>query len=91
MGQQHAGNGIRRHGPESNLRGFHGVQRFPTVKTLVAQEKTLDKASSQKNKEIDEALQGIRRGLEDVKNGRTRPVDQAFAQIRRRRKSPRKG
>lgn len=30
-----------------------------------------------------EALAGIRRGLEDIAAGRTQPVDEAFAEIRR--------
>jgi prevent-host-death family protein len=37
---------------------------------------------------IDEAqaIEGIKRGLEDVRRGRTKPVDRAFADIRRRLK-----
>lgn len=37
-------------------------------------------------KRIDraEAIEGIRRGLEDVKHGRTRPADEAFDEIRRK-------
>jgi|SRR5215208_1119213 len=41
-------------------------------------------------KDAAEALEGIRRGLEDVKHGRTRPARQALEEIRRRRKIPRK-
>jgi prevent-host-death family protein len=41
-------------------------------------------------KEEAEALEGIRRGIEDVKHGRTRPARQALEEIRRRRKIPRK-
>lgn len=41
-------------------------------------------------REEAEALEGIRRGLEDVKNGRTRPAREALEEIRRRRKIPRK-
>jgi prevent-host-death family protein len=37
-----------------------------------------------------EAIEGIRRGLEDVGCGRTKPVDEAFADIRRRLKIPRR-
>jgi prevent-host-death family protein len=36
-----------------------------------------------------EALEGIRRGLEDLKAGRTRPARQALSQIRRKRRIPR--
>jgi prevent-host-death family protein len=37
-----------------------------------------------------EAVEGIRRGLEDVKHGRTKPLDRAFADIRKRLKIPRR-
>jgi len=37
-----------------------------------------------------EALAGIRRGLDDVAHGRTRPARQAIEAIRRRRNIPRK-
>jgi PHD/YefM family antitoxin component YafN of YafNO toxin-antitoxin module len=33
---------------------------------------------------LDEAVKGVRRGLEDVKQGRTQPVGQAFADIRKK-------
>jgi PHD/YefM family antitoxin component YafN of YafNO toxin-antitoxin module len=45
-----------------------------------------DAASYQKLLRIAEearALEGIRRGLEDVRGGRTRPLAEAFADIRR--------
>src|SRR4051794_10287857 len=41
-------------------------------------------------KEEAEALEGIRRGILDVKHGRTRTARQALEEIRRRRKIPRK-
>jgi hypothetical protein len=31
-----------------------------------------------------EAITGIKRGLEDVKHGRTRPLEDAFADLRRK-------
>jgi prevent-host-death family protein len=36
-----------------------------------------------------EAIEGIRRGLEDVKHGRTQPADEAFEEIRRKYNIPR--
>lgn len=36
-----------------------------------------------------EAIEGIQRGLADVKAGRTRPARQAFARLRRKRDVPR--
>lgn len=36
-----------------------------------------------------EAIEGIRRGLEDVKHGRTQPIDEAFEEIRRKHNIPR--
>ncbi len=36
-----------------------------------------------------EAIEGIRKGLEDVKHGRTQPADQAFEEIRRKYNIPR--
>jgi prevent-host-death family protein len=36
-----------------------------------------------------EAIEGIRRGLEDVKHGRTQPADEAFEEIRRKYHIPR--
>jgi prevent-host-death family protein len=50
-----------------------------------------DAASYQKLLDIaDQAkvLEGIRRGLEDMRAGRTQPVDEAFADIRRDLKLP---
>lgn len=35
-----------------------------------------------------EAIEGIRKGLESVKRGRTRPVEEAFAAIRRKHGIP---
>ena len=37
-----------------------------------------------------QAVQGIRRGLDDVSNGKTEPASQAFADIRRKHRIPRK-
>lgn len=51
-----------------------------------------DAASYQKLLEsidYDEAVKGIRRGLDDVKQGRTRPAQRAFADIRKQRGIPR--
>lgn len=36
-----------------------------------------------------EAIEGIRRGLEDVNHGRTQPIDEAFEEIRRKHNIPR--
>jgi prevent-host-death family protein len=36
-----------------------------------------------------DAVAGIRRGLDDVKNGRTIPVDEAFERIRKKHRIPR--
>ena len=50
-----------------------------------------DAASYQKLLDIaDQAkvLEGIRRGLEDMRAGRTQPLDEAFADIRRDLKLP---
>ena len=41
-------------------------------------------------KDAAEALRGIRRGLDDVKHGRTRPARLALEGMRRRRGIPRK-
>jgi prevent-host-death family protein len=41
-------------------------------------------------REEAQALQGIRRGLEDVRQGRTRPARQALEQIRKKHRIPRK-
>lgn len=52
-----------------------------------------DAASYQKVLEaIDraEAIEGIRRGLEDLKAGRAKPAEQVFAEMRRRFKIPRR-
>lgn len=46
-----------------------------------------DVASYQKVLELidrAEAIEGIRRGLEDVKNGRTRPLSEAMEDLRRK-------
>jgi prevent-host-death family protein len=37
-----------------------------------------------------EAVQGIRRGLDDVKHGRSEPARQAFADLRKKHSIPRK-
>lgn len=37
-----------------------------------------------------EAIEGIRRGLEDVEQGRTKPATDALAKIRRRHRIPRR-
>jgi PHD/YefM family antitoxin component YafN of YafNO toxin-antitoxin module len=50
-----------------------------------------DAASYQKLLDIAEqakVLEGIRRGLEDMRAGRTQPLDEAFADIRRDLKLP---
>ncbi len=50
-----------------------------------------DAASYQKLLDVAEEAQvveGIRRGLEDVKAGRTIPLDEAFVEIRRKLKLP---
>ena len=41
---------------------------------------------------IDEAetIEGVRRGLEDVRLGRTQPADKAFADIRKKHRIPRR-
>src|SRR4029077_2054320 len=52
-----------------------------------------DAASYQKLLDLAEAakvLEGIRRGLEDVTAGRTQPLAEAFADVRRELKLPRK-
>ena len=41
-------------------------------------------------KEEAETLEGIRRGLDDVKHGRTKPARDAIEEIRKRRRIPRK-
>jgi predicted transcriptional regulator len=39
--------------------------------------------------ESEEAVEGIRRGYEDVKAGRTRPASEALAEMRRKHDLPR--
>jgi prevent-host-death family protein len=61
----------------------------PIVLTVNGKAKLVvqDAASYQKLREaIDysEAVKGIRRGMEEVRKGRTKPVRQAFAAIRKR-------
>jgi len=51
-----------------------------------------DAASYQKLLEATDyrqAVKGIRRGMNDVKHGRTKPANQAFAEIRRKHAIPR--
>lgn len=38
--------------------------------------------------DFEEAIEGIRRGYEDVKAGRTRPAAEIFADLRRKHGSP---
>jgi PHD/YefM family antitoxin component YafN of YafNO toxin-antitoxin module len=38
-----------------------------------------------------EAVEGIRRGLEDVKNGRTKPAKQFLTEMRKKYKLPKRG
>lgn len=47
------------------------------VQDVASYQKLCDLAGAAK------VLEGIRRGLEDVKAGRTQPLDEAFADIRR--------
>src|SRR4051812_48020697 len=66
----------------------------PMVLTVNGKAKLVvqDAASYQKLMEsIDysEAVKGIRRGLDDVKSGRTKPAAQAFALIRKKHRIPR--
>jgi len=39
--------------------------------------------------DYSETVKGIRRGLEDVKHGRTKPAAQAFSEIRKKHAIPR--
>ena len=62
----------------------------PMVLTVNGKAKMVvqDAASYQKlldSIDYDHAVKGIRRGLNDVKHGRTRPTRHAFAEIRKRR------
>ena len=66
----------------------------PMVLTVNGKAKLVvqDAASYQKLMEsldYSEAVKGIRRGLEDVNEGRTRPARQAFAAIRKKHAIPR--
>lgn len=66
----------------------------PMVLTVNGKAKLVvqDAASYQKLLEsidYDKAVKGIRRGLDDVKHGRSRPAQQAFAEIRKRHGIPR--
>ncbi|HEY8748011.1 MAG TPA: type II toxin-antitoxin system Phd/YefM family antitoxin [Tepidisphaeraceae bacterium] len=56
---------------------------------LVVQDAAAYQRLVEKTEEVD-ALEGIHRGLQDVKRGRTRPARQAIDEIRRKRKIPRK-
>jgi hypothetical protein len=40
--------------------------------------------------DYDQAVKGVRRGLDDVKHRRTNPARQAFAEIRKKHRIPRK-
>ncbi len=67
----------------------------PMVLTVNGKAKLVvqDAASYQKLLEsidYDQTVKGIRRGLEDVKHGRTRPAQEAFAEIRKQHGIPRK-
>jgi len=55
---------------------------------LVVQDAAAYQRLVEKTEEVD-ALEGIHRGLEDVKRGRTHPARQALDEIRRKRKIPR--
>ena len=48
----------------------------------VALDEVLADAFAWEKLDRDEALQGIRRGLEDVKAGRTKPASQVFDELR---------
>jgi prevent-host-death family protein len=66
----------------------------PMVLTVNGKAKLIvqDAASYQKLLEsidYDQAVKGIRRGLDDVKQGRSRPAAQAFPEIRKQRRIPR--
>jgi len=66
----------------------------PMVLTVNGKAKLVvqDAASYQKLLESidhDQAVKGIRRGLDDVKHGRSRAAQQAFAEIRKRHGIPR--
>jgi prevent-host-death family protein len=66
----------------------------PMVLTVNGKAKLVvqDAASYQKlldSIDYDQAVKGIRRGLQDVKQGRTRPAQRAFAEIRKRQGIPR--
>ena len=65
--------------------------RHPVVLTINGKAELVvqDAGSYQKLLELVdrlEAIEGIKRGLEDVKAGRTKPIEQAFADIERRKR-----
>ena len=67
----------------------------PMVLTVNGKAKLVvqDAASYQKSiavTDYNEAVEGIRSGLEDVRHGRTKPAAQAFSELRKKRGIPQK-
>ena len=55
--------------------------RFSSADDVIDEALELLKRREEREKALD--LEGIRRGLEDMRAGRTQPLDEAFADIRR--------
>jgi predicted transcriptional regulator len=57
--------------------------------TAAALDVALDEYLAWERQDYQEAVEGIRRGYEDLKAGRVRPIDEAFEELREKHGLPR--
>jgi predicted transcriptional regulator len=57
--------------------------------TATALDAALDEYLAWEREDYQEAVEGIRRGYEDLKAGRVRPIEQAFEELRKKHGLPR--